>query len=96
MFNIKENIYSAIVPKGEWKAAIFCRMNPNNLENRWNNEGEENGPIWGAQTKEVIYEEGKNHYIINNIDNPWNGNYIQQNEKCTPCKTKGTIKQKKQ
>lgn len=74
MFNIKENIYSVIVPKGEWKAAIFCRMNPNNLENRWNNEGEENGPFWGAQTKEVIYEEGKNHYIINNIDNPWNGN----------------------
>lgn len=71
---VKDNIYSVIVPAGEWKGAIFCRMNPNNTENRWNNEGEENGPFWGAQTIDITYEEGKNHYIINSEDPTWDGN----------------------
>lgn len=67
------NIYSTVVPAGEWKGAIFCRMNPNNTENSWTSEGE-NAPYWGAQTTDIIYEEGKNHYIINSEDLTWDGN----------------------
>ncbi len=74
MTNIKDYFYSVVVPEGEWKRAIFCRMNPNNTENRWNNDGEENGPFWGMQTIDIVYEEGKNHYIINSEDQTLDGN----------------------
>lgn len=74
MTNIEDYFYSVVVPEGEWKGAIFCRMNPNNTENRWNNDGEENGPVWGAQTQDIKYEEGKNHYVINSEDATWDGN----------------------
>lgn len=71
---VEENIYSGIIPEGEWNGLIFTRMNPNSTENRWNNDGEQDGPFWGAQTVDIIYEEGKNHYIINSNDATWNGN----------------------
>lgn len=74
MTNIKDAVYSLTVPAGEWTGMIICRMNPNNTENRWNNEGEENGPFWGAQTIDITYEEGKNHYVINSEDATWDGN----------------------
>lgn len=74
MTNIEDYFYSVVVPEGEWKGAIFCRMNPNNTENRWNNDNEDNGPFWGGQTTDVTYEEGKNHYIINSEDQCWDGN----------------------
>lgn len=74
MTNIEDYFYSVVVPEGEWKGAIFCRMNPNNTENRWNNDGEENAPFWGAQTQDIKYEEGKNHYVINSEDATWDGN----------------------
>ena len=64
---IENNTYSVVVPKGEWKGAIFCRMNPETIDNTWDN-------LWGAQTTDVIYEEGKNHYIINSEDQTWDGN----------------------
>ncbi|MBO5345777.1 MAG: hypothetical protein J6A44_02595 [Paludibacteraceae bacterium] len=74
MTNIKDAVYSLTVPAGEWTGMIICRMNPNNTENRWNNDGEENGPVWGAQTQDIKYEEGKNHYVINSEDPTWDGN----------------------
>ena len=74
MTNIKDAVYSLTVPAGEWDGMIICRMNPNNTENRWNNDGEENGPFWGAQTQDIKYEEGKNHYVINSEDATWDGN----------------------
>lgn len=74
MTNVKELIYSLNVPAGEWNGMIICRMNPNNTENRWNNDGEENGPFWGMQTIDIVYEEGKNHYIINSEDQTLDGN----------------------
>ena len=74
MTNIKDAVYSLTVPAGEWDGMIICRMNPNNTENRWNNDGEENAPFWGAQTQDIKYEEGKNHYVINSEDATWDGN----------------------
>ena len=74
MTNIKDAVYSLTVPAGEWDGMIVCRMNPNNTENRWNNDGEENAPFWGAQTQDIKYEEGKNHYVINSEDATWDGN----------------------
>jgi hypothetical protein len=74
MTNIKDAIYSLTIPTGEWYGMIICRMNPNNTENRWNNDGEENGPFWGMQTIDIVYEEGKNHYIINSEDQTLDGN----------------------
>ena len=74
MTNIKDAVYSLTVPAGEWTDMIICRMNPNNTENRWNKDDEENGPFWGAQTQNIKYEEGKNHYVINSEDPTWDGN----------------------
>lgn len=74
MTKVKDAIYSLTVPAGEWTNMIICRMNPNNTENRWNNDGEENGPFWGMQTIDIVYEEGKNHYIINSEDQTLDGN----------------------
>ena len=74
MTNIKDAVYSLTVPAGEWTEMIICRMNPNNTENRWNKDNEENGPFWGAQTQDIKYEEGKNHYVINSEDPTWDGN----------------------
>ena len=67
MTHIENNIYSTVVPAGEWKGAIFCRMNPATTDNTWDN-------LWGAQTTDVTYEEGKNHYIINSENDTWDGN----------------------
>ena len=64
---VENNIYSAVVPAGEWKGAIFCRMNPETTDNTWDN-------LWGGQTTDITYEEGKNHYIINSEDQCWDGN----------------------
>ena len=73
MTQVESSIYSVVVPAGEWTGMIICRMNPNNTENNWSSEGE-NAPYWGAQTTDVTYEEGKNHYIINSEDQTWDGN----------------------
>ncbi len=73
MANVENSIYSVTVPTGEWTGMIICRMNPNNTENSWTNEGE-NAPYWGAQTQDIFYEEGLNHYIINSEDPTWDGN----------------------
>ena len=65
--NVNNDIYSLTVPAGEWYGMIICRMNPETTENTWNN-------VWGAQTKDIMYEEGQNHYIINSEDPTWDGN----------------------
>lgn len=67
MTNVKELIYSLNVPAGEWNGMIICRMNPETTDNTWDN-------LWGGQTTDVTYEEGKNHYIINSEDQCWDGN----------------------
>ena len=65
--NVNNDIYSLTVPAGEWYGMIICRMNPETTENTWNN-------VWGAQTKDIMYEEGQNHYIITSEDPTWDGN----------------------
>lgn len=65
--NVNNDIYSLTVPAGEWYGMIICRMNPETTENTWEN-------VWGAQTKDIMYEEGQNHYIINSEDPTWDGN----------------------
>lgn len=65
--NVNNDIYSLTVPAGEWYGMIICRMNPETTENTWDN-------VWGAQTKDIMYEEGQNHYIINSEDPTWDGN----------------------
>ena len=65
--NVNNDIYSLTVPAGVWYGMIICRMNPETTENTWNN-------VWGAQTKDIMYEEGQNHYIINSEDPTWDGN----------------------
>ena len=72
MTAVETGVYSVAVPAGEWTGMIVCRMNPNNTENSWNNEGE-NAPYWGAQTQDIFYEDGQNHYIINSNDPTWDG-----------------------
>ena len=64
---VENNIYATVVPTGEWSGMIICRMNPATPENTWDN-------LWGAQTQDIKYEEGKNHYIINSDDQTWDGN----------------------
>ena len=65
--NVNNDIYSLTVPAGEWYGMIICRMNPETTENTWDN-------VWGAQTKDIMYEEGQNHHIINSEDPTWDGN----------------------
>lgn len=65
--NVNNDIYSLTVPAGEWYGMIICRMNPETTENTWDN-------VWGAQTKDIMYEDGQNHYIINSEDPTWDGN----------------------
>jgi hypothetical protein len=51
------NIYQCAIPEGEEGGMLFCRMNPNNTENRWNVENEANAPVWN-QTIDLSMTEG--------------------------------------
>lgn len=50
------DVYEVSAPTGSWEQVIFCRMNPNAIENNWGNK-------WN-QTKNLTYDGTKNHCII--------------------------------
>ena len=69
-----DGTYQANVPTGTtWSHVIFCRMNPNNLENRWNtsNEDGRTKPMWGKTAVDISPAPGQNWYIITEGD--WTG-----------------------
>ena len=51
------NVYQSAIPEGEKGGMLFCRMNPNNEENRWNGDNEENAPVWN-QTIDLSLTDG--------------------------------------
>lgn len=58
------SLYVVQAPSGTWTNVIFCRMNPNNEENRWNyNEEGEGKPLWN-QTLDLAYDGTNNHYTV--------------------------------
>ncbi len=66
MTSIKNgDYYGCAIPEGTWTHVIFCRMNPNIQENRWNQDGE--GPVWN-QTVDLTIDKSNNQYTITN---PW-------------------------
>lgn len=65
----EDGYYSANVPEGDWTNVIFCRMNPNNTDNRWNYDGEgDNKPMWN-QTDDLFPDSGTNCYTV--MENTW-------------------------
>ena len=58
------SLYIVQAPAGTWTNVIFCRMNPNNKENRWNYQNEGEGkPFWN-QTADLTYDGTNNHYTV--------------------------------
>lgn len=51
------NVYQCAIPEGEEGGMLFCRMNPNNTENRWNVDNEANAPVWN-QTIDLSLTDG--------------------------------------
>ncbi len=58
-----EGIYELTVPEGEWTGVIFCRMDPSNTTNDW-----ENGSVWN-QTANLFPDSGTDLYTI--ADGAW-------------------------
>lgn len=60
----KDGIYEAKF-SGQYTNVIFCRMNPSNTENRWNNEGEgDDKPLWNQTVDLKVPTDGKNYFVI--------------------------------
>ena len=70
MVPVADGFYSVDKPVGKnYVNVIFLRMNPSNLENRWNvSEEEPNKPVWN-QTGDLGLDESGNTYFIN--DESW-------------------------
>lgn len=51
-----DGIYEATVPDGTWTNVIFCRMNPTQTANNWDNK-------WN-QSSDLVYDGNKNHYTV--------------------------------
>ena len=66
MTSIKNgDYYGCAIPTGTWKYVIFCRMNPNNHENRWNRDDDgDNKPVWNQTNDLTIPTDGKNQYTV--------------------------------
>lgn len=49
MDKVSENIYTVTAPSGDWEKLIFCRMNPGNQTNSWDNKWNQSGNLtWGG------------------------------------------------
>ncbi len=59
----KDGVYRAVVPEG-YTNLIYCRMNPSNSENRWNNDGESNKPLWNQSMDLKVPTDTKSAYIV--------------------------------
>ena len=58
------NLYEVVTPAGTWTNVIFCRMNPSQLGNNWDNR-------WN-QTRDLTYDGTNNSYTIK--DGVWTEN----------------------
>ena len=58
--------YSVTVPEGEWPMVIFCRMNPDEEGNGWDEEGHDR--VWN-QTDDLLYEYDHNLCTITGWSN---------------------------
>ena len=66
-----DGTYEVAAPDG-YKKVIFCRMNPNNNDNRWNNDGEgDSKPQWNKTGDLTTPTDGKNLFTLPN--NSWDG-----------------------
>ncbi len=67
------DIYQCEIPEGETNV-IFCRMNPNTEENRWNTESdtEETKPLW-SQTSDLTMLKGCLYTVSGWNDGAWSG-----------------------
>lgn len=89
--------YYAYIPAA-FDSYVWCRMNPNNLENRWNtSDSEENKPVWN-QTSSISYDENNTLTKLTDMNKssyqiPYNGicgeNYEDLN--CTFPEAKDTV-----
>lgn len=89
--------YYAYIPAA-FDSYVWCRMNPNNLENRWNtSDSEENKPVWN-QTSSISYDENNTLTKLTDMNKssyqiPYNGicgeNY--ENLNCTFPEAKDTV-----
>ena len=59
--NDGDGVYEATIPSGTWPNVIFCRMNPGNSTNNWNNK-------W-TQTGDLSLSSSNNLYTLN--DGSW-------------------------
>ena len=59
-----DGTYELVVPAGDWKNVIFCRMNMNDPDNNWNNNNNQ-GPFWN-KTEDLEYNGCSNLYTIAN------------------------------
>ena len=77
--------YGCAIPTGTWKYVIFCRMNPNNHENRWNRDDDgDNKPVWNQTIDLTIPTNGNNQFTITNPWDDWHnkkatGNWSKHN-----------------
>ena len=59
--------YYAYIPAA-FDSYVWCRMNPNNLENRWNtSDSEDNKPVWN-QTSSISYDENNTLTKLTEMD----------------------------
>ena len=86
MTSIKDGeYYGCAIPTGTWKYVIFCRMNPNNHENRWNRDDDgDNKPVWDQTIDLTIPTNGDNQFTITNPWDDWHekkatGNWSKHN-----------------
>ena len=77
--------YGCAIPEGTWEFVIFCRMNPNNHENRWNRDDDgDNKPVWNQTIDLTIPTNGNNQFTITNPWDDWHnkkatGNWSKHN-----------------
>ena len=57
-----DGIYEVEIPDGGYTTVIFCRMNPGNQTNNWNNKWNQTGDL-------AIPKDGTNHYTV--TENTW-------------------------
>lgn len=62
MTNVNNAYYSVEVPAGNYDKVVFCRMNPNNQTNNWNNRYN--------QTQDLLLAKATGNCFV--ISNPWN------------------------
>lgn len=63
MTKVKDGVYKVVIPSGTWDNLIFCRMNPAEAANTWDNK-------W-TQTGDLVFDGTKNVYKI--ADGDWGG-----------------------